>query len=381
MKINAINVYRVNLPFKFTFSHSQKDARAADNIVVEILTCEQGLKGYGEGGPRPYVTGETQESAIRGVRFLCLNKLFPWNLDDVSQIWNFVYSATGEKNHNSALCALEMALLDLLARKENRNILDYLPEDHFTHEVRYGGTVPMADQDTVFTICEVMREFDIKEVRLKMGRAFEQNRRALEAIRQVMDRGCDLRIDVNGAWDLDMAKQHIALLESYGVSVLEQPLMPEDPNWRKLANILRARNVKLMADESVCSMEDLEKAISEGHFDVINVRLSKCGGFSNSLKMINRIRATGLRYQVGCQLGESGILSAAGRALCAISPDAMYCDGSYDLFLLIENLTTEHVTFNHGGKAAPLKGPSLGITVNLENLRRFSDHFITIQRP
>jgi len=381
MKINAINVYKVNLPFKFTFSHSQKDARAADNIVVEILTYEQGLKGYGEGGPRPYVTGETQESAIRGVRFLCLNKLFPWNLDDVSQIWNFVYSATGEKNHNSALCALEMALLDLLARKENRNILDYLPRDYFTHEVRYGATVPIADQDTVFTICEVMRELDIKHVRLKMGRAFEQNRRALEAIRQVMDRGCDLRVDVNGAWDLDMAKQHVALLESYGVSVLEQPLMPEDPNWRKLANILRARNVKLMADESVCSMEDLEKAISEGHFDVINVRLSKCGGFSNSLKMINRIRATGLRYQVGCQLGESGILSAAGRALCAISPDAMYCDGSYDLFLLRENLTTEHVTFNHGGKAAPLKGPSLGITVNLENLRRFSDHFITIQRP
>ncbi|MBW1675257.1 MAG: hypothetical protein JRF30_02225 [Deltaproteobacteria bacterium] len=381
MKINAINVYRVNLPFKFTFSHSQKDARAADNIVVEILTCEQGLKGYGEGGPRPYVTGETQESAIRGVRFLCLNKLFPWDLDDVSQIWNFVYSATGEKNHNSALCALEMALLDLLARKENRNILDYLPGDHFTHEVRYGGTVPMADQEMVMLICQMLRRLDIRDVRLKMGGDGEQNRRGLEAIRQVMDRGCDLRVDVNGAWDLDMAKQHIALLESYGVSVLEQPLTPEDPNWRKLANILRARNVKLMADESVCSMEDLEKAVSEGHFDMINVRLSKCGGFSNSLKMINRIRATGLRYQVGCQLGESGILSAAGRALCAISPDALYCDGSYDPFLLRENLTTEHVTFNHGGKAAPLKGPGLGITVNLENLRQFSDHFITIQRP
>ena len=381
MNISAVNVYKVNLPFKFTFSHSQKDARAADNIVVEILAYERGLKGYGEGGPRPYVTGETQESAIRGVRFLCLNKLFPWHLEDVSQIWNFVDSATGAKNHNSALCALEMALLDLLARKENRNILDYLSEDHSTHEVRYGGTVPMADEEMVVLICQIVRRFDIRHVRLKMGRDRAQNRRALEAIRQVTDPRCDLRVDVNGGWGLDMAKQHTALIESYGVSVLEQPLMPEDPNWRQLADILRARKVKLMADESVCSMEDLEKAVSEGYFDVINVRLSKCGGFSNSLRMIDRIRTAGLRYQVGCQLGESGILSAAGRALCSISPDAIYCDGSYDPFLLRENLTTEHVTFNHGGKAAPLKGPGLGITVDQEKLRRFSDHFVTIQRP
>ena len=381
MNINAVNVYKVNLPFKFTFSHFQKDARAADNIVVEILAHDQGLKGYGEGGPRPYVTGETQESAIRGVKSLCLNKLFPWHLEDVSQIWNFAYSATGAKNYNSALCALEMALLDLLARKENRNIVNYLPEDHSTHEVRYGGTVPMADRETVMPICEILKRFDIRHVRLKMGGNRAQNRRALEAIHQVMDPECDLRVDVNGGWDLEMAKEHTALIESYGVSVLEQPLMPEDPNWRELADILRPRKVKLMADESVCSMEDLEKALSDGHFDVINIRLSKCGGFSNSLRMINRIRTAGLGYQVGCQLGESGILSAAGRALCSISPDALYCDGSYDPFLLRENLTTKHVTFNHGGKAAPLKGPGLGVTVDQEKLRRFSNHFVTIEAP
>jgi L-alanine-DL-glutamate epimerase-like enolase superfamily enzyme len=381
MKIKAISVYRVNPPFKFTFSHSQKDVRSADNIVEEILPYEQGLAGYGEGGPRPYVTGETQESAIRSVRFLCLNQLFPWDLDDVSQIWNFVGSATGEKNHNSALCALEMAMLDLLARKENRNVLDYLPGDHFTHEVRYGGTVPIADQEMVASICQMLRKFDIRDVRLKMGRDREQNRQALRIVRRVLGPGHDLRVDVNGAWDLDMAKQHLTLLVSYGVSTLEQPLPARDPAWRDLATISKIKDLKLMADESVCSNEDLERAIAEGYFDVINVRLSKCGGFSNSLKMINRIRTAGLRYQVGCQLGESGILSAAGRAMCAISSDALYCDGSYDLFLLRENLTTEHVAFNYGGRAVPLRGPGLGITVNRKNLERFSDYFITIQRP
>jgi muconate cycloisomerase len=136
-----------------------------------------------------------------------------------------------------------------------------------------------------------------------------------------------------------------------------------------------------MADESVCSMEDMEDAIAARYFDMINVRLSKCGGFHSSLKIIERIRDAGLDYQVGCQLGESGILSAAGRALCAVSSDAVYYDGSYDAFLLQENLTTEHVTFSHGGKAAPFEGPGLGISVQRDNLSRFSDSFVTIERP
>jgi L-alanine-DL-glutamate epimerase-like enolase superfamily enzyme len=381
MKIRAIKAYKITLPFKGTFSHSQKDARSVDNIVVEILTYEQELRGYGEGGPRPYVTGETQESAIRSVKSLCLHESFPWKLNDVKQIWNFIDSTSGEKNHNSALCALEMALLDILARHEGRNILHYLPKNHVTNEIRYGVTLPIAESNIVLKICDMVTEFDINEVRLKMGRDFDQNKGTLDASRQVLGSGCDLRVDVNGHWDLDLAKQHLPLLLSHGINVLEQPLMPEDPHWKELADMLRTTGLKLMADESVCSMEDLEKAIEDGYFHVINVRLSKCGGFSKSLKIIQRIREAGLDYQVGCQLGESGILSAAGRALCAISSDALYCDGSYDAFLLRENLTTEHVTFGHGGRAVPLKGPGLGIRVSLENLKRFSDTPVVIQGP
>jgi muconate cycloisomerase len=381
MKISAINAYKVTLPFKFSFSHSQKNATSVDNIVVEILTYEQELRGYGEGGPRPYVTGETQDGAISSVKSLCLHESFPWKLNDVRQIMNFIDSTSGGKQHNSTLCALEIALLDILARDEGQNVLHYLPSDHLTEEILYGATVPISDQATVFKICKMLQRLDINEVRLKMGTDFDQNQGALEASRQVLGFDCDLRVDVNGRWDLDLAKQHLPLLVSHGVSVLEQPLMPEDSSWKELSEVVRTIDVKLMADESVCSMEDLEKAIEERFFDVINVRLSKCGGFFNSLKIIQRIRAAGLDYQVGCQLGESGILSAAGRALCAISSDALYFDGSYDAFLLRENLTTEHVTFGHGGRAVPLRGPGLGIQVDLKNLKRFSDDPVAIQGP
>jgi L-alanine-DL-glutamate epimerase-like enolase superfamily enzyme len=172
MKISCINVYKVTLPFKFTFSHSQKNAKSVDNIVVELLTCEQGLTGYGEGGPRPYVTGETQNTAIRDIESFCLDDRFPWELHDVKQIWAFVESATGDRSHNAALCAVEMALLDLLGKKEDRNILHYLPKDYFTHHIQYGATIPIAEQDTILSLCRNMKEFNMVDVRLKMGKDF-----------------------------------------------------------------------------------------------------------------------------------------------------------------------------------------------------------------
>ncbi|MBW1859016.1 MAG: hypothetical protein JRI70_02820 [Deltaproteobacteria bacterium] len=381
MKISSINVYKVTLPFQFTFSHSQKDATSVDNIVVEILTYEEGLRGYGEGGPRPYVTGETQDTAVRDVKLLCLDDLFPWELHHVEQIWAFIESVTSEKSHNAALCAVEMALLDVLGKKEGRNVLYYLPVDYATDNIHYGATIPIADHDMILSMFRKMKEFDMADVRLKMGKDFQWNRRALEVLRQILGLGCDVRVDVNGDWDLTLAKQHLPLLESCGVSILEQPLPPLDRGWKDLLALAKRHNLKFMADESVCSLKDTERAISERYFDVINVRLSKCGGFFNSLRIIRRIRDAGLNYQVGCQLGESGILSAAGRALCAVSCDALYYDGSYDAFLLKENLTTEHVTFGHGGKAVPLKGPGLGVTVEPKNLNRFSNSILTVGLP
>jgi muconate cycloisomerase len=258
--------------------------------------------------------------------------------------------------------------------------LHYLPKDHLTDEICYGATVPIGDTDMVNKICGLLKKYDIKKVRLKMGNDFEQNRRTLECVSHSIEKDGGLRVDVNGAWNIDSTLQHLPLLVSHQVSILEQPLAPDDENWGRIAEALKDQDMKLMADESVCSLQDLEKAVEDGFFGAINVRLSKCSGLHGSLKIIERIRDAGLDYQVGCQLGESGILSAAGRALCAVSSDALYYDGSYDAVVLKENITTEHVTFGHGGKANILRGSGFGVSVDRGRLRRFSEGPVAIRR-
>ena len=122
----------------------------------------------------------------------------------------------------------------------------------------------------------------------------------------------------------------------------------------------------------------MEKIAKEGYYKMINVRLSKCGGFRNSLKIIDYLRTNGILFQIGCQLGESGILSAAGRALCLLCGDAVYYDGSYDEFMLKENTTFENVSFGPGGKAGPLKNPGLGVKVSPQHLKNICNDSETI---
>ncbi len=77
----------------------------------------------------------------------------------------------------------------------------------------------------------------------------------------------------------------------------------------------------------------------------------------------------GLGYQLGCQVGETGILSAAGRHFASSVGDIRYLEGSYDRFLVKERLTQEDLTFGYGGHAKALQEPGLGIHIDPHNFK------------
>ena len=383
MRINEVRIHPITLPFAQHFSHSQKKDMSADNTLLEIVGQDEGFRGYGEGAPRLHVTGESQAGAVKTAYNLVRRESFPWDLDSVSEIWKFIEGHIESRDSNSALCSVEMALLDFLGISQSRPVMDYLPAGSYTGKVHYGATVPLGLEERIKKVCGIIKTLGLEHVRVKLGSVFMQNERSMRLVRSSLGDGCELRIDVNGAWDRDLAFKHLNLLSEYRVRVVEQPLMPGNKDLGEFAEKLRARGINLVADESACTIKDVEEIIDQGFFNMVNVRLSKCGGFNQSLKIIDLLRNSGLSFQIGCQLGESGVLSAAGRALCLVSSDAAYFDGSYDSFLLKENITTEDVTFGPGGEAGPLGGYGLGIKVDLSKLERLSREFerIIIRRP
>jgi muconate cycloisomerase len=105
--------------------------------------------------------------------------------------------------------------------------------------------------------------------------------------------------------------------------------------------------------------------VQNGWCDLFNLRLSKCGGLIPSLRLAQLARRHGLGYQLGCQVGETGILSAAGRHFATSVDGLRYLEGSYDRHLVWERLTEEDITFRRrGGWAPALVGCGLGVTID-----------------
>jgi muconate cycloisomerase len=128
--------------------------------------------------------------------------------------------------------------------------------------------------------------------------------------------------------------------------------------------------VPIMLDESLCGAIDAERAIAAQACDLFNIRLSKCGGFLPSLRLVQLARRHGLGCQLGCQVGETAILSAAGRHFASSVADLRYREGSYDRHLVREALGTRDITFGRGGKAPALPGPGLGVEIDPAGLER-----------
>lgn len=383
MQIDKVNIYQVLLPFSADFTHSLRKRSSVKNIVVEVIAEHGKIKGYGEGAPRSYVTGETQESSAKTIKRFVERNNFPWKLNDISQIFDFTHSLSNGKDHNSAICAIETAFLDVLGKQQHKYITQYFPNDFYTNKVYYGATIPLDNKQRIRQLCQLIDKMKINKLRIKMGQNYLQNKEIFETVYSVFGYNYDLRVDINGTGGRDQVLKQMQLIDKYRVKVIEQPVMPDDPDIAYFAEMVQKSGVILMADESVCSLGDVKRILKEGYYKMVNVRLSKCGGFRNSLRIIDYLRQNKVLFQIGCHLGESGILSAAGRALCLLCKDALYYDGSYDEFLLKENITKENVTFGQGGKAGPLVGPGLGVEINIQNLKQLSNpaKTITVLRP
>jgi muconate cycloisomerase len=109
---------------------------------------------------------------------------------------------------------------------------------------------------------------------------------------------------------------------------------------------------------------------------IFNIRLSKCGGPGAAARIRQMAVAAGLRYQLGCHVGETSILSAAGRHFADCVPGPAYLEGSFSPFLFPREPVARSVVFGPGGAALPLPGPGLGIEVLEAALPDFAlDHW------
>lgn len=191
----------------------------------------------------------------------------------------------------------------------------------------------------------------------------------MEAARSWLGPGVELRADANGAWSPEEAAAVMELARRVRLESLEQPVAPGA--WGDLVGRLSSPPpVALMADEGVCSMEDLVGLRDSKAIQAVNCRIAKMGGLIPAAR-IGRA-AAGLDLLVGCHVGESPVLSAAGRHLAALLPEARWFEGSYDRWLLGASLARKPLGFGPKGRASVELAPGLGVEIHLDVIERLA---------
>jgi muconate cycloisomerase len=216
-----------------------------------------------------------------------------------------------------------------------------------------------------------MRLYGFRHVKIKVGIAGYDDAARLRTARRILGAKRDLRVDANEAWKPAECMERIQALEPSAITCVEQPVPHSDV--AALADIRREIHTPIMLDESLCGIVDARRAVEQRTCDLFNLRLSKCGGFIPSLRLAQFAKTNGLGCQLGCQVGETAILSAAGRHFAASVADLRYLEGSYDSHLVRESLAMENMTFGWGGWAPTLIRPGLGVTIDTRALERVTN--------
>ena len=379
MKIVELTALAVRIPLRRPIRHASHRRTFTDNLVV-VCRLDDGTVGHGEGVPRDYVTGETIDSAIDLLARSDLAAQLPPCADFRSavELCERLRPADvpGDDRRiqgNAARCAVELAVLDAYGRKYGQPLSAVTallaPDVHEPRaRVRYSGAITSAKGMKLRLSAWAQWFYGFAQMKVKVGIEGYDDASRLRTIRRILGRSMDVRIDANEAWSADEAAAKIEALSPAGITAVEQPIPHEQA--ARLAELRRRVRVPIMLDESLCGEVDARRAIDGGWCDLFNVRLSKCGGFVPSLRLAQLARRSGLGCQLGCQVGETAILSAAGRHFAASVGGLRYVEGSYDRHLVREALGRKDLTFGRGGWAAALTGGGLGVEIDPEALKR-----------
>lgn len=370
MRIDEIHVYRIAIPFSWEVTHNLFNGTETEAIVV-AAEDESGIVGYGEGTPRVFVTGETLDDTIEAAQSL-VPRLTGTEFHTFNGLVDFLLMLGSQdlsRLNPSAWCALELAILDLWGKREGLPVWRLFSQKPVSNPYVYSAVLPMLPEQPFLELLNLVQKLQQKFIKLKIA---DRNGgiSSLKLVREVLGPDVDLRVDCNGAFSPEEAIAFIEEAQLFNISAIEQPVPKADISG--LGLVSNRSMVPVIADESICTLEDAAQLIELKICQGFSIKLSKCGGPLKSLKLLDMARKNGVFCQISCHIGETAILASAGRHLYALSQQCTYLEGSFSKYLLKEDISTRDISFGLKGHAHLLTGPGLGIEVDESILKRWS---------
>ena len=376
MRLKDFQIRIVEIPMKMSVEHTLAERRIARNVVVGVGDGE-GRMGWGECCPREYVTGETVESAIEDLQTKILPTLVGCEFKSIEEVGALAIAKLDQfgRNQQAAFCAAELAMLDLVGKAFGQSageILGPISRDTVT----YTGVIAANSEKGVETYAAILRKFGASIAKVKVGANLSTNLRFLAIAREILGDDVELRIDANAAWSAATAIEQLRAMTPFNLAGVEQPVPGDD--IAGMQDVTAAGIVPVIADESLASLADAHMLVEQNACNIFNIRISKVGGLANAGRLHKLATEAGLECQLGAQVGETGLLSAAGRQYATRSADVRWFEGSYDSLLLEDCITAPDITVGPGGIAGALNAPGLGVCPELSRLEAHTTKLIKI---
>ncbi len=376
MRITHAKVILTKIATRRAHRMSFATTRYQECVYLELHT-DEGLVGLGEA---PHMAGysgagETQLSVALQLR----ERLLPAILGkDPRQIEARQQDMDRALPWNPrAKSSVNMALYDIVGKALNTpvyNLLGGLVRDR----VPLSWSIPITDIDSAVEEAEQMVQQGFTILKMKTGHEDpSQDILRFQKVRAAVGDEIRMRADANQAWDVPTAIRVIRALEPYQIEFMEQPVKVWDLDG--LAEVRRATNTYIMADESANSPLDVLNLARKRAVDLISIYINNPGGILNAKKMAIVAEPAGIGCYVGGAL-EGPIGARACLHFAAATPNVEWGCEMGGQFLLEADLGREPIEFVDGALMVP-QGPGLGGELDSEKLDQHQIDTFEVRAP
>ena len=312
MKITDIRIGLISVPLRVPFKTALRTVESVEDVIVELHT-DSGCVGYGEAPPTGVITGDTQGSIIGALRDHIGKTLIGRDVDDLEGALLQLNSCMVK--NSSAKAAADMALYDLYGKLYKLPVYKLLGggRSGITTDI----TISVNDPEEMARDAAdaIKRGYDC--LKIKVGKDADVDLKRLMAVRKTVGNGVLIRIDANQGWTPKEAVRALSRMEENGLGIefVEQPVKAHD--FEGLKYVTEHVTIPVLADESVFSAEDAFTLLQMRAADLINIKLMKCGGIYNALKIASAAEVYGVECMIGCMLEAKVSVTAAVHLACA----------------------------------------------------------------
>ena len=313
------NFHTVNLKKKFPLQISRGTHDKSQNLFVEFI--KDGITAWGECAP-----GKTEGASTAHEVEVHLKRLIDSKIDSLSQ-YELYQRAKDLNVPECAMAGIDIALWDWSAKKANMSLKDLLglPSPSVSTSLTVGINPPEVVKERVELI---LQNPQVRALKIKLGsnEGIEYDKLIYsQVIESTKNKDIAIRVDANGGWTLDEAKLMMKWLAERNAEYIEQPLVEGEED--KLKFLFEGRPLPIFIDESCRFSEDVANYYQ--YVDGVNLKLMKCGGITEALKILNVAKAHGLKTMIGC-MSESSVSISAGASITGII-DYVDLDSHYNL--------------------------------------------------